>query len=211
MTIPINASHKKFEFCFDPMNYDVADYSNFMEETGIFDLLSNQKVHNLQDYVLGIEVGLDSNLRKNRTGDLMRKIVEKELIRSGFKKNKNYLKNMKKSDIQEVWGLDVSSLSNKGKSEMCFDFVVKTPKTIYAIKCNFYSGSGSKLNEAVRSYKSLVREAAAIDGFSFVWITDGKGWKNSKNALSEIFEELPDLYNIQDLKDGALKTLKDEG
>jgi len=108
------------------------------------------------------------------------------------------------SEISAKWDIDLSNLSNKGKMEKRFDFVIKTSSMIYAIETNFYSGGGSKLNETARSYKTLAVESQGIDGFTFVWITDGKGWFSAKNNLEETFDIMENIYNIKELEDGII-------
>lgn len=179
-------------------------YVYFMQETGLFDLIENHIVNNLVDYVTGVETGLDSNGRKNRGGDLMENLVEGFIQKAGFTKNENYFKEMYISEITSKWGIDLSSLSNKGKMEKRFDFVVKTQNMIYAIETNFYSSGGSKLNETARSYKTLALESQGIDGFTFVWFTDGKGWSKAKNNLEETFDVMNNIYNIKELEDGII-------
>ena len=134
----------------------------------------------------------------------MENLVEKHIIKAGFEKDKNYFKEMYIHEIKEKWGLDLSAISNDGKTEKRFDYVLKANDTIYGVETNFYASSGSKLNETARSYKTLALEAAAISGFKFVWITDGKGWKSARNNLEETFDVLEDMYNIKDLENGIL-------
>ncbi len=198
----------KFVYDFRNVVNDVKQYSYFMEKTGLFDLLSKHIINNLYDYVTGVETGLDSNGRKNRGGHLMEDLVESYIIKAGFTKDKNYYKEMYISDVQNKWSLDLSNISNMGKTEKRFDFVIKTITTVYGIETNFYSGGGSKLNETARSYKEIAEEAKDIDGFEFVWFTDGKGWMSAKNNLEETFDVMDYLYNINDLKRGVLKNLQ---
>lgn len=176
----------------------------FMEQTGLFDLLENHIINNLVDYVTGVEVGLDSNGRKNRGGHLMEDLVERYIRKAGFIKGKNYFKEMYIHQITEKWGIDLSAISNQGKAEKRFDFVVKTPNMIYGIETNFYSSGGSKLNETARSYKTLALGTAAIDNFTFVWFTDGKGWISARNNLEETFDVMEHIYNIKDLENGII-------
>ena len=126
-------------------------------------------VNNLVDYATGVETGLDSNGRKNRGGHLMENLVESFIKKAGFIKDEAYFKEMYIHQITEKWDIDLSAISNQGKMEKRFDFVVKTDKIIYGIETNFYSTQGSKLNETARSYKMLAHESKAIDGFCFVW------------------------------------------
>lgn len=108
----------------------------------------------------------------------MEDLVESYLMKAGLKRNVDYFKEMYLSDIEKQWNLDLSSISNQGKAKKRFDFVVKKDKTVYAVEANFYSSQGSKLNETARSYKTIALEAKEIDGFVFVWFTDGQGWKS---------------------------------
>ena len=179
-------------------------YKYFMRETGLFDLLENHIVNNLVDYATGVETGLDSNGRKNRGGHLMENLVESFIRKSGFEKDKTYFKEMYIHQITEKWGLDLSAISNQGKMEKRFDFVVKTPNMIYGIETNFYGSGGSKLNETARSYKTLALETDTIEGFTFVWFTDGKGWTSARNNLEETFDVMEHIYNIKDLENGVI-------
>ena len=179
-------------------------YKYFMRETGLFDLLENHIVNNLVDYATGVETGLDSNGRKNRGGHLMEDLVESFIRKAGFEKDKTYFKEMYIHQIIEKWGIDLSAISNQGKMEKRFDFVVKTPAMIYGIETNFYGSGGSKLNETARSYKTLALETDIIDGLTFVWFTDGKGWTSAKNNLEETFDVMEHIYNIKDLENGII-------
>ncbi len=207
MEIVIKSPEQDYYYKFNEMNYSIDDYCLFMHKTGLFDLLSNHIISNLCDYVTGVESGLDTNARKNRTGHSMENLVEEFIIKAGFTKDISYFKEMYKSDIESKWNINLDSISNQGKTEKRFDFVLKTEKTIYAIEVNFYSGGGSKLNETARSYKNLCDEAKSINGFSFVWITDGLGWNLARKNLEETFDTLDHLYNINDLKNDILTTI----
>ena len=106
-------------------------------------------------------------------------------------------------EITEKWGIDLSAISNQGKAEKRFDFVIKTENMIYGIETNFYASGGSKLNETARSYKQI----APIDGFTFVWFTDGKGWQSARRNLEETFDVLDTVYSIDDLEKGVLNKI----
>ena len=180
-------------------------YTYFMEHTGLFDLLENHIISNLVDYATGVETGLDSNGRKNRGGHLMEDLVESFIKKAGFQKDKTYFKEMKIKDIEDKFDIDLSEISNKGKTVKRFDFVIKTEYNIYGIETNFYASSGSKLNETARSYKQIAQEALGISNFKFVWFTDGKGWIDARNNLEETFEVMEYIYNIKDLEDGIIE------
>lgn len=194
----------EFTYNFKSRNLSVEQYEIFMRKTGLFDLISKHIINNLVDYATGVETGLDSNGRKNRGGHLMEDLVESFIKKAGFKKDQSYFKEMYIHQITNKWGIDLSAISNDGKTEKRFDYVVKTDNMIYGIETNFYSSGGSKLNETARSYKTLALETDTIDGFTFVWFTDGKGWISARHNLEETFDIMEHIYNIKDMEDGII-------
>lgn len=194
----------EYSYNFNKMNYSTEQYKVFMRKTGLFDLIANHIISNLVDYATGVETGLDSNGRKNRGGHLMENLVEGYIQKAGYVKGKDYFKEMNLSEIEKKWNIDLSAISNQGKAEKRFDFVIKTDNDIYGIETNFYGSGGSKLNETARSYKTLALETNTIDGFKFAWFTDGKGWNSARNNLEETFDVMDDIYNINDLESGII-------
>ena len=193
-----------YTYNFKNPNLSVEQYKIFMRKTGLFDLIENHIVNNLVDYATGVETGLDSNGRKNRGGHLMENLVESFIQKAGFVKDVNYFKEIYIHQITNKWDIDLSAISNQGKTEKRFDFVVKTPNMIYGIETNFYGSGGSKLNETARSYKTLALETDTIDGFTFVWFTDGKGWTSARHNLEETFDVMEHIYNINDMENGII-------
>lgn len=198
-------SEGAFTYNFKKANLTIEQYKVFMQKTGLFDLIANRIVNNLIDYAIGVETGLDSNGRKNRGGHLMENLVENYIQKAGYIKGENYFKEMYIHQITEKWGIDLSAISNQGKMEKRFDFVIKTDHMIYGVETNFYRSNGSKLNETARSYKTLAMEADTIENFTFVWFTDGKGWINARNNLEETFDVMACIYNINDLENGIIR------
>ena len=177
-------------YTFDKQINTVEEYKLFMKKTGLFDLLSNHIINNLYDYVTGVETGLDSNGRKNRGGHQMEDLVESYIQKAGFNRDVNYFKEMYVSEVSRKWNIDLSAVSNQGKMEKRWDFVVKTDNCIYLIETNFYGSGGSKLNETARSYKTIATEMKKVKGAKFVWFTDGAGWKSAARNLEETFDVL---------------------
>lgn len=162
----------------------------YLNETGLADLFRSNRIKDLVDYVFGIETGLDSNARKNRSGHIMEDTVQAILEETGMTYRK------------EVYSSDYPALSEVlGEDEKRFDFVVETPTKVYLIEVNFYSGGGSKLNEVARAYSDIAPKINSVDGFEFVWITDGIGWKSAKNKLQEAFYIIPSVYNLTTIHD----------
>ena len=161
----------------------------YLEETGLADLFRQKKINDLVDYVFGIETGLDSNARKNRSGHVMEGMVARILDKNGVRYR------------QEVYSSEWSEITKVlGDDEKRFDFVIQTPKKTYLIEVNFYSGGGSKLNEVARSYSDIAPKINSVPGFEFVWITDGIGWKSAKNKLQEAYSIIPSIYNLTSIK-----------
>lgn len=192
-------------YTFNKQINTIEDYKLFMRKTGLFDLLSNHIINNLYDYVTGVETGLDSNGRKNRGGHQMEDLVESYIQKAGFKRDINYFKEMYVSEVSRKWNIDLSAVSNQGKMEKRWDFVVKTDNCIYLIETNFYGSGGSKLNETARSYKTIATEMKSVKGAKFVWFTDGAGWKSAARNLEETFDVLDDIYSINDMQNGIMK------
>lgn len=193
---------------FKTINLEPLDYVKLMKESGLMDLFKNKKIKNLVDYVTGVEVGLDTNARKNRTGTLMENIVEKYILKI---ENVDYLKEATKNDIKNYFKTDVLenlNIENKNKTNKRFDFAVKgNSGDILLIETNFYKGGGSKLNETARSYTKLAQDLKDIRGVKFIWITDGIGWNTTKNNLREAYNIIEHLYTLEDLDSGILEKL----
>lgn len=159
----------------------------FVNETGIYRILKNKDIKNLVDYVFGIEVGLDTNARKNRGGKNMEKLVASVLNDN----NIPFEAEIKSDTFPELLSL--------GEDIKRFDFVVKTKRKTYLIEVNYYNGGGSKLNETARAYTDIAPKINQYDKFEFVWITDGQGWHSAKNKLNEAFNTISKLYNLKSL------------
>lgn len=174
----------------DSLFESVDGVMEFLDSTGLTQILQSKKINDLVDYVFGIETGLDTNARKNRSGHVMEGMVARIFKENGI----NYR--------QEVYSREWPEITNVlGDDEKRFDFVIETPAKIYLIEVNFYSGGGSKLNEVARAYSDISPKINTVPGFEFVWITDGIGWKSAKNKLQEAYNIIPSIYNLTDIKD----------
>ena len=169
----------------------------YIHGTGLDEVFRNKQIKNLVDYVFGVETGLDTNARKNRSGHLMEGQVASMLDNAGV------------AYRQEVYSTEYPELSVLGEDKKRFDFVIETRLRKYLMEVNFYSGGGSKLNEVARAYSELSPKINAVDGFEFVWITDGIGWKSAKNKLEEAFYAIPNIYNLTTI-DEFIKQVKED-
>ena len=167
-------------------------------ETGLAEVFKNKEISNLVDYVFGIEVGLDTNARKNRGGDNMSKAVSLLFDKEGI---------YYKKEVSSTLFLDIESL---GVDVKRFDFVIKTKRKTYLIETNFYNTRGSKLNEFARAYSEVAPKINQYENYEFVWITDGQGWLSAKNKLEEAYNTIPSVYNLTTLSKFVEKVKKEE-
>lgn len=170
----------------------------FLKETGMAEVLQNKDIKNLVDYVFGVEAGLDTHARKNRSGDITELLLHRILTANGIEHR------------MEVYSHEFPELQKAlGADEKRFDFMIETKRCTYLIEVNFYNGGGSKPNEVARAYRELSPIVNKVDGFEFVWITDGQGWNSAKNKLEEAYNEIDRMYNFESLGD-FLKEVKSE-
>lgn len=160
----------------------------FLEGTGLAKIFRNSEIKDLVDYVFGVETGLDSNARKNRSGEIMESLIADIFTKNGIE-YRSQVSSKEFPLIAEALGTD----------QKVFDFVIQSSHKSYLIEVNFYSGGGSKLNEVARSYTEVGPKINDIDGFEFVWITDGVGWNKAKNKLEEAFYSIPSIYNLSSI------------
>lgn len=183
---------------------DSEKYYEFLEKSGLTRLFLKDGVKNLVDYVMGVEVGLDSNGRKNRGGTLMEEIVGTFIIDFCNKNGYEYMPQARSKNIKNKWGVEVKV----DKSERSFDFAVFNPKNkkIKLFEANFYNGGGSKLKAVCGEFRSLYDELKNQD-IDFVWITDGLGWKTAKRPLEETYNHNEYVFNLTMLEAGILNEL----
>jgi len=180
------------------------DYKKFMRDTGLFDLFEKHLISSVVDYATGVEVGSDTNARKNRSGKAMSLVVEKSIKEAGFILNETYFKEMYKTDIESNFKIEISSENQDNKR---FDFVIINSNKIIAMEVNYFSSQGSKPSETSRSFRLLNTESSHIKDFVFIWITDGYGWHKIQNNLRNSFNQIEHLYNINDLENGILNKI----
>ncbi|NJK49373.1 restriction endonuclease [Candidatus Gracilibacteria bacterium] len=178
---------------------DIETIVIFTKKTGILDIFRNKIIKSIPDYVLGVEVGLDSNGRKNRSGTTMETIVKNILQPICQKNNFSLISQATPSKLEQDWGVTVKV----DKANRKFDFAVKTEKALYLIETNFYGGGGSKLKATAGEYKGLF-DVISSQGHKFIWITDGLGWKSSLRSLEETFDRIDYTFNLKTISTGLL-------
>lgn len=166
---------------------DVGSICTYIEGTGLGEVFRSKKITNLVDYVFGVEVGLDTNARKNRSGKLMAEAIAKVFAEASIVYE------------EEINSTTFNDLKGLGKDLKRFDFVIRKKDKIFLIEANFYNDGGSKPNEVARSYSDIAPKINANKKYEFVWITDGQGWLSAKNKLEEAYSIIPRVYNLTTL------------
>lgn len=178
----------------------------FIVNTGLIEIFKNNKIKNLEDYVFGVEVGLDSNARKNRTGKLMENVVEKFVSDFCSKNKLEYIPQATKTKIFDKFGIEIKmDVDNKKRGERKFDFAIfnKTNKKLTIIETNYYGSTGSKPSSIAREYIDL-EKILIKENIRFIWVTDGLGWKKMQNPLGKTINENKHVINLTMLKNGVL-------
>ncbi|MBN1469879.1 MAG: type II restriction endonuclease, partial [Fusobacteriaceae bacterium] len=180
------------------------DLLNFFKESGLKNIFQDKDIKNIVDYCFGVEVGMDTNARKNRTGKSMESIVGKIIQKFAEKNNLDYIPQATQKKIKEKWNFDIKI----DKTDRIFDFAIfeKSKKKIFMVETNYYSGGGSKLKSTAGEYQYLF-DFLKNQGIDLIWITDGLGWKTTKKSLFETFLHNDYLLNIELVKKGVLKDI----
>lgn len=204
---------KKISLLTDKKKFDVTrfdftkpmsakDGAKFMKESGLLDLISDRTIKSIPDYFLGVEVGLDSNGRKNRSGTSMESLAElfiKDICkRNGYE----YIAQATADKIYSKWGKRITVT----KSSKRIDFAINTPHKLYLIETNFYGGGGSKLKSTAGEYADIYHQWTK-DDHQFIWLTDGFGWQKTQRPLRDTFNTTDYILNITMVQKGALEEL----
>lgn len=184
----------------------IEDYVVFAENSGLLDFLQNKANRSLVDYVYGVEAGLDSNARKNRSGTTMEGILERHVSKLASELGLEWKVQATAAYIKEKWNIEVPV----DKSERRFDVAVYTAKNnkLWLIETNYYGGGGSKLKAVAGEFTELSQFVVqSKDDVEFVWVTDGQGWKTAHLPLSEAFGHIVNVFNLNMLKNNYLHDL----
>lgn len=194
---------KRFDFSLKtPTDDQINDLASFVLQAGLADILRNKQVKNLVDYAIGVEVGLDSNGRKNRGGTMMEDIVEVFVDEYCQQSGAEYLAQATAAKIKAKWGIQIEV----DKSSRIIDFAINKNGKLYLAEVNFYSGGGSKLKSTATEYCEMYNRYHR-QGIEFIWITDGAGWKSTLKPLREYFDKSDYLVNLEMLRNGVLEKI----
>lgn len=184
----------------------IDDYLKFIEQSGLLNFLQQHANRSLVDYVYGVETGLDSNARKNRSGTTMEGILERHVSKIAQEQNLEWKAQATAQFIKEKWGITVPV----DKSERRFDVAVysKEKHKVWLIETNYYGGGGSKLKAVAGEFTELSQfVVTSDDAVEFVWVTDGQGWKTAHLPLAESISHITNVFNLEMLREGFLAEL----
>jgi len=202
---PVDYQYDNFDLSIKEPNQEEAEsIATFFINSGLGKLVQDKKVKNLVDFATGVEVGLDSNGRKNRGGHQMESLVERYIQEVCTELDLPYLKEANAKAIRETWGIEIQV----DKSSRRIDYVINKGGKLFFFEVNFYNGGGSKLKSTATEYVKM-DEYWNKQGIEFVWITDGAGWLTTLKPLREYFDKAEYLLNLEYLKDGVLSKLFD--
>ena len=185
---------------------NIETYVNFMEKTGLLSFLQNQANRSLVDYVYGVEAGVDSNARKNRSGTTMEKIISEYVNDVSTQLGLEHCSQATAEFVYSNWKVEIPV----DKSKRRFDEAIYNPLSnhVWLIETNYYGGGGSKLKSVSGEFITLNEFiSTSKDNVTFVWITDGKGWNTAKLPLLEAFGVIDNIFNLKMLEDGFLYDL----
>lgn len=197
---------------FEQLNFSKIDtsiiqnYVDFIEKSGLLDFLQNKANRSLVDYVYGVEAGLDSNARKNRSGTTMEGILERHVAKISETLGLEWKAQATASFIKDNWNIEVPV----DKSERRFDVAIysKEQHKVWLVETNYYGGGGSKLKAVAGEFTELSQfVVTSNDNVEFVWVTDGQGWKTAHLPLSEAFGHITNIFNLNMLKEDFLADL----
>ncbi len=186
--------------CYQEKQID--EIAAFVQKCGLLEMLSNKKIKDLVDYVTGVEVGLDTNARKNRTGKLMETIVETLINNICGKWHYNYLSQATVASIRKEFGKVIKT----DKSNRSYDFAIYANGRIFLIEVNYFGGGGSKLKAVAGEFTNLSLLVRDND-VTFVWITDGPGWRTSTSQLFSSYGVIEHIFNLHMAENGFLENL----
>lgn len=201
--LDLNYDFYKFETNAD---FDNSKLLNLIKNTGLIDLFYDKTIKNFEDYVYGVEVGLDSNGRKNRSGHIMESLLEVFIKKQLNLKEIDYISQATVNKIKEKWNISIKI----NKSSRKFDFAIfnKKKNKVFLIETNFFNGGGSKLKSVCGEFRTLERELTA-QNIDLIWVTDGKGWETAKKPLEEVFNDNKYVFNLKMIEKGLLKEIVD--
>jgi type II restriction enzyme len=161
---------------------------DFCYKIGIIELFD--EIKDIYDYLLGVEVGLDSNARKNRSGIIFEGMTQKKVKKLLLGASYRVVENDRNFSLYP-------SIRRRESGGKTHDIVVyKNERPVLIVECNFYNVAGSKPISIAESYLEMYRVAKEHD-IEFLWVTDGSAWHKMKEPLFRAMEEIEWIFNFR--------------
>jgi len=184
---------------------DVELALEFVSKSGLRQIFEDGGVSRVRDFLLGAEAGVDSNARKNRGGNAMTHIVTKVLEDHCNDGGFELAQEVSPEAIKNLWGVDLSSLNPNRR----FDFAMMRDRNVFVVEVNAYGGGGSKLKATAAEYVGLQEEIRKCPA-TFVWITEGAGWRSTRRPLRTAFDAIDHVLNLRLIEEGTLSEVMDQ-
>ena len=183
---------------------EIKHYKNFLYNSQIITFITNGTLTNIKDYVFGVEVGMDTNGRKNRGGTINQQIVHQIISPICNTLGYEVIDEANQNKIMTEWGIEIPI----DKTSRRYDFVLFNKQTnkLFVIETNFYNGGGSKLKSTCGEYIHL-QDFLRENEIEFILITDGNGWLKTTLPLRETFENNDYLLNLKMTKEGFFRSI----
>lgn len=177
-------------------------YLQFLHDSGLSWVLNMGLKRSVHDYALGIEAGMDSNGRKNRSGNMGELYLSTVLTDIAKTKNWIYHGQTTKSNIKEWYDIDLDdSFGNRRFDGSLFN---PSRKKLYLFEINNFNSSGSKSKSSATEFKDL-HDRFSRTNHEFIYVTDGRGWDSDKSHLIEAMEYIGKVFNYKMIESGYLK------
>lgn len=162
---------------------------SFFYQTNLYKLIFDGKINNFVDYVYGVEVGLDTNARKNRNGKLIEKYLSQYL--HNYFCGSKYINIYEQKQLEHVVNMGNIKI-NYPQVNKKFDFIIINTlnKKILLIESSFYNAGGSKISETSRSYYDIFKKIEEYNSnINFLWVADGLGMKTIKKDIENKYSK----------------------
>lgn len=180
---------------------NIALYLQFIHDSGLDWIFKNGLRKSVHDYAIGVEAGLDSNGRKNRSGKMGENYLEEVLKNIAQKKDWLAHGQTTAKKVKELYDLELDETFNNRQ----FDGSLFNPKRkkLYLFEVNNFNGGGSKSKASATEFKDL-QDRFSRTNHEFIYVTDGKGWDSDKSHLIEAMEYIGKVFNYNMIEEGYL-------
>ncbi len=176
-------------------------YLKFIKDSGLSTVLCGGLKKSVHDYAYGVEAGMDSNGRKNRSGSMGESYLESVL--NQISNDSGWIAHGQTTyDSCVIWyNIHLDGFENRRFDGSLFN---PSRKQLYLFEVNNFNSGGSKSKASATEFKDL-HERFSRTNHEFIYITDGKGWDSDKSHLKEAMEYIGKVFNYRMIESGYLK------